>query len=200
MRPKADVKTTRGTFVIELFAKAARNTVRNFVYLGRRKFYDGLAVHRSVPFFLVQTGDPHSRAGAEDPGATGTGTPGHAIASERTQRRMLYSQSGQLYPGHLRRLQRRRRRVLRRRHDLYSRPLPRVFGIFQICLVKPDRISVFPLFMRDRCQIERGPDVFRVFLQDGTHIPRDLRVSLFLAPFSVRFRGSMFDDDIAKSH
>ena len=88
-RPKADVVTSRGKVVIELYPKEARNTVRNFVYLGQSKFYDGLAIHRTVPFFLVQTGDPHTRKGAKDPGAAGTGTPGYAIASQKTTLPML---------------------------------------------------------------------------------------------------------------
>ncbi len=89
VRPQAVVKTSRGTFVFDMFPNEARNTVRNFVWLGRHGFYDGLAVHRTVPFFLMQAGDPHSRAGDAEPGAVGTGTCGYAIASERTKRRML---------------------------------------------------------------------------------------------------------------
>ncbi|MDJ0521548.1 MAG: peptidylprolyl isomerase [Planctomycetota bacterium] len=90
-RPKADVKTTKGTFTVELLPGTgdAPNTVKNFVYLVRKKFYDGLTFHRTVPFFLVQSGDPNSRADAAKPGETGTGTPGYAIRSERNQRRML---------------------------------------------------------------------------------------------------------------
>lgn len=89
VRPKAEVETTRGSFVIELFPQDADNTVKNFVYLAQKNFYDGLTFHRTVPFFLVQTGDPHTREGAQTPGATGTGTPGYAIRSERNRRRML---------------------------------------------------------------------------------------------------------------
>ncbi len=89
VRPKAEITTTRGVFVIELFPDEAQNTVKNFVYLAQKKFYDGLAFHRTEPFFLVQTGDPNSREGAAAPGEVGTGTPGYAIRSERNKRRML---------------------------------------------------------------------------------------------------------------
>ncbi len=89
VRPKAAIETTRGTVVIELLPEDAPNTVKNFVYLAQKKFYDDLAIHRTVPYFLVQTGDPHTRGGAQEPGATGTGTPGYAIRSEHNSRRML---------------------------------------------------------------------------------------------------------------
>ncbi len=89
VHPKAVLKTNRGTIVIELQGRVAQNTVRNFVYLAQKKFYDGLAVHRTVPFFLVQMGDPNTRQGAADPGAAGTGTPGYAIPSEKTPLPML---------------------------------------------------------------------------------------------------------------
>ncbi len=78
-RPRAVVETTKGTFIFELFQDAAPNTVNNFVYLARKGFYDGLAVHRTVPFFLAQMGDPCTRDGGA---ATGMGTPGYAIRSE----------------------------------------------------------------------------------------------------------------------
>lgn len=47
-----------GTVILELDAKAAPKTVRNFVRLVRRDFYDGLTFHRVKENFMIQGGDP----------------------------------------------------------------------------------------------------------------------------------------------
>lgn len=65
---------------IELFDKDAPVTVENFKTLVKKKFYNGLAVHRIVPETLVQTGDPFSRK--NDRSRTGTGGPGYTLPAE----------------------------------------------------------------------------------------------------------------------
>lgn len=50
------VKTDLGTFVIELYPKAAPATVKNFLSYVDSKFYDGTIFHRIVPGFVVQGG------------------------------------------------------------------------------------------------------------------------------------------------
>src|SRR4051812_31176665 len=65
--------TSRGEITCELFAKDAPNTVNNFVFLARDKFYDGTVFHRVIPDFMVQGGDPT---------ATGRGGPGYRFADE----------------------------------------------------------------------------------------------------------------------
>jgi peptidyl-prolyl cis-trans isomerase B (cyclophilin B) len=50
--------TSKGKIVCDLFAKEAPNTVNNFVFLAREKFYDGTKFHRVIPDFMVQGGDP----------------------------------------------------------------------------------------------------------------------------------------------
>ena len=72
-RYTAEVRTTRGTFVITLDPKAAPNTVNNFVVLARYKFYEGIPFHRVIPGFVVQVGDPQ---------ATGSGGPGYTFEDE----------------------------------------------------------------------------------------------------------------------
>jgi len=52
----ARVTTTLGTFVIELFATDAPNTVANFLQYVDDEFYDGTVFHRVVPDFVVQGG------------------------------------------------------------------------------------------------------------------------------------------------
>ena len=69
----ANFNTSRGEIVCELFAKDAPNTVNNFVFLARDKFYDGTVFHRVIPDFMVQGGDPTG---------TGRGGPGYQFGDE----------------------------------------------------------------------------------------------------------------------
>jgi len=64
--PVIVVETSKGTFAFETYPREAPKTVAHVVALVRRGFYDGQRVHRAVPGFLVQWGDPRSRdAGRE---------------------------------------------------------------------------------------------------------------------------------------
>ncbi len=65
--------TSRGEIGCELFAKDAPQTVNNFVFLARDKFYDGTVFHRVIPDFMIQGGDPTG---------TGRGGPGYQFADE----------------------------------------------------------------------------------------------------------------------
>jgi peptidyl-prolyl cis-trans isomerase B (cyclophilin B) len=69
----ATFKTTRGEIRCDLFAKDAPNTVSNFVFLARDKFYDGTVFHRVIADFMIQGGDPEG---------TGRGGPGYRFADE----------------------------------------------------------------------------------------------------------------------
>ena len=71
----ATVTTNKGEFVIALDAKAAPETVNNFVVLARYGFYNGIPFHRIVPNFVIQGGDP-----SDSP--TGGGGPGYTIGEE----------------------------------------------------------------------------------------------------------------------
>ena len=55
-----------GTMKIELYPDQAPNTVKNFITLANRGFYDGLTFHRIVKDFMVQGGDKEG---------TGSGSP-----------------------------------------------------------------------------------------------------------------------------
>ncbi|MEW6581321.1 MAG: peptidylprolyl isomerase [Actinomycetota bacterium] len=70
---RATLVTSCGRIVIALDAKAAPNTVNNFVALARRHFYDGLTFHRVVTGFVIQGGDPNG---------DGTGGPGYEFPDE----------------------------------------------------------------------------------------------------------------------
>jgi peptidyl-prolyl cis-trans isomerase B (cyclophilin B) len=69
----ATFDTSKGKIVCDLFAKDAPNTVNNFVFLAREKFYDGTIFHRVIPDFMVQGGDPTG---------TGRGGPGYRFDDE----------------------------------------------------------------------------------------------------------------------
>jgi cyclophilin family peptidyl-prolyl cis-trans isomerase/HEAT repeat protein len=55
---RAVVTTTKGSFTMELLPEAAPLTVDNFVQLARRSFFNGTTIHRVVPNFVIQDGDP----------------------------------------------------------------------------------------------------------------------------------------------
>jgi len=59
--PVIVVETTRGTFAFETYPREAPKTVAHVVALVRRGFYDGQRVHRAIPGFLAQWGDPQTR-------------------------------------------------------------------------------------------------------------------------------------------
>jgi cyclophilin family peptidyl-prolyl cis-trans isomerase/HEAT repeat protein len=69
----AEVVTAKGTFTIELLPADAPLTVDNFIRLAQKKYFDGLRVHRVVPNFVIQDGDP---------AGNGSGGPGYAIRCE----------------------------------------------------------------------------------------------------------------------
>lgn len=70
---EAEIVTPNGAIRMELLAEEAPMTVENFRALAARRFFDGLLIHRVVPDFVVQTGDPRG---------DGSGGPGHAIRDE----------------------------------------------------------------------------------------------------------------------
>jgi cyclophilin family peptidyl-prolyl cis-trans isomerase len=78
--PHAFIDTDRGIIEIELAIADAPLTVANFVALARRQFFDGVAIHRVVPDFVVQDGDPRG---------DGEGGPGYTIKDEINARPYL---------------------------------------------------------------------------------------------------------------
>lgn len=69
----ATIHTSCGEVVIDLELARSPETVNSFVFLARQGFYDGQAIHRIVPDFVIQGGDPR---------ADGTGGPGYVVADE----------------------------------------------------------------------------------------------------------------------
>jgi peptidyl-prolyl cis-trans isomerase B (cyclophilin B) len=67
--------------VIEFWADAAPETIKNFKKLAQAGFYDGTLFHRVIKGFMIQGGDPLTKdASAED--RWGTGGPGYNINAE----------------------------------------------------------------------------------------------------------------------
>lgn len=69
----AEIHTSKGVMKIELFEADAPNTVKNFVDLINKEFYNGLTFHRVIPNFVIQGGCPDG---------TGAGGPGYKIDCE----------------------------------------------------------------------------------------------------------------------
>jgi cyclophilin family peptidyl-prolyl cis-trans isomerase/HEAT repeat protein len=74
--PHAFIETDKGTIEIELAIAEAPMTVDNFMTLARKGFFDGTGIHRVVPDFVVQDGDPRG---------DGEGGPGYSIRDEINQ-------------------------------------------------------------------------------------------------------------------
>ena len=62
-----------GVIELELEPDVAPVTVKNFVDLANKNFYDGLIFHRVIAGFMIQGGDPNG---------IGTGGPGYCIKGE----------------------------------------------------------------------------------------------------------------------
>ena len=65
---KAIIHTNDGDLEVQLFDQLAPKTVKNFVELAKKGYYDGVLFHRVIPDFMIQGGDP-----------TGTGAGGESI-------------------------------------------------------------------------------------------------------------------------
>ena len=71
--PKYRRQVIYGKIKAELYPEIAPNTVRNFIDLINRGFYDGVMFHRVIPGFMIQGGCPEG---------TGMGGPGYSIKGE----------------------------------------------------------------------------------------------------------------------
>ncbi len=74
--PHAFIDTDKGTIELELAVLDAPLTVSNFIALARKGFFRNVAIHRVVPDFVVQDGDPRG---------DGEGGPGYTIRDELNQ-------------------------------------------------------------------------------------------------------------------
>lgn len=77
---KVGTDKTPKQFAIEFYDADAPLTVENFKKITRKKFYNGVALHRVFPHILIQTGDPLSKG--KDRAKVGTGGPGYTLPAE----------------------------------------------------------------------------------------------------------------------
>jgi len=72
--PIATIEMENGDIMkLELYPEIAPNTVKNFISLANKGFYDGIIFHRVIPGFMIQGGDPEG---------VGYGGPGYSIKGE----------------------------------------------------------------------------------------------------------------------
>jgi peptidyl-prolyl cis-trans isomerase B (cyclophilin B) len=69
----AEIHTSKGVMKVKFFDQDAPNTVKNFIDLSDKGFYNGLKFHRVIPNFVVQGGCPNG---------IGNGGPGYTIKCE----------------------------------------------------------------------------------------------------------------------
>ncbi|MDH5442655.1 MAG: peptidylprolyl isomerase [Candidatus Nomurabacteria bacterium] len=79
--PIVTIESTQGQIQIELFTDKTPITAGNFAKLAGDGFYDGTRIHRVMPGFMIQGGDPKSKD-AELKSQWGTGGPGYAFDDE----------------------------------------------------------------------------------------------------------------------
>ena len=87
---RAILHTSAGDMEWRFFTDEAPQTVKNFVTLAQRGYFDSLRVHRVVPDFVIQDGDPSG---------TGSGGPGYSIRCEYNQLRYEAGMVGMALSG-----------------------------------------------------------------------------------------------------
>jgi len=81
------IKTGFGDIKFSLLPDIAPETVRNFVALAKKGFYDGTLFHRVIPGFMIQGGDPNTKN--SDKSTWGQGGPGYNLKAEFSSRSHL---------------------------------------------------------------------------------------------------------------
>ena len=70
---KAIIDTVKGKMDVTFYEDDAPKTVKNFIDLSKKGYYDGLTFHRVIPDFVIQGGCPQGN---------GVGGPGYSIDCE----------------------------------------------------------------------------------------------------------------------
>ena len=92
MNPIAIIKTNYGEIELELFETEMPLTVGNFVALSESGFYSGTKIHRVIPGFMIQGGDPNSKG--ENEAIYGQGGPEETIPDEFIEGELLTNTRG----------------------------------------------------------------------------------------------------------
>jgi cyclophilin family peptidyl-prolyl cis-trans isomerase len=85
--PVVVVETEKGTFEFETYPNEAPKTVAHILGLINKRYYNGQRVHRVVPGFVIQMGDPATRDMTKQEmwGRGGSGTPVGAAEMSKTR-------------------------------------------------------------------------------------------------------------------
>lgn len=78
--PEFEVLTTMGSFKIKLYSQTPKHRA-NFTKLVEEHYYDSLLIHRIVPDFIIQTGDPYTRDSSQVE-MYGYGGPSYTVPAE----------------------------------------------------------------------------------------------------------------------
>ena len=101
--PVVIVETSKGTFEFETYPNDAPKTVAHIVDLVKQGFYDGQRVHRAIPGFVVQWGDPRSRdlAREADWGRGPEASSGKPLGTAEMPKKRLHARGavGLAHPG-----------------------------------------------------------------------------------------------------
>ena len=87
---EARLRATQPGIEIELSVLDAPQTAQNFITLARKGYFNGLQIHRVVPNFVIQDGDPRG---------DGSGGPGYTIRDELNDRPFLRGTVGMALSG-----------------------------------------------------------------------------------------------------
>ena len=96
--PVLVVETVKGIIEIQTFPADAPKTVEHIVALAKRNFYNGLRVHRVVPGFVVQFGDPQTRDMTKRD-RWGSGGSGRSIGVAEVKRKHIPGAVAAAHPG-----------------------------------------------------------------------------------------------------
>lgn len=77
------LETTKGEMKFTTYKDDAPNTVKNFITLAEKGFYDGVIFHRVIDGFMIQGGDPTG---------TGMGGPGYTFDDEININSYIYKE------------------------------------------------------------------------------------------------------------
>jgi dolichyl-diphosphooligosaccharide--protein glycosyltransferase len=86
-----------GEITIELYPDVAPKTVESFENLINSGFYNGIKIHRIVPNFVIQGGDPNTKD--KDKSTWGTGGPGYFLPAEISQLSHTRGMVSMAHPG-----------------------------------------------------------------------------------------------------
>ena len=84
---QAVLKTNMCDITIEFYNNDSPNTVRNFLTLAQKDFYDSTTFHRVIDDFMIQGGDPLSKDSNRL--KHGTGGPGYTFADEINKHKLV---------------------------------------------------------------------------------------------------------------